>query len=99
MLQQNPLLYETKLYELIVMLPKEFRNNTHNQPFHPIKTLPSEFQYYYFSDSHLSEDLLGNMTSSLSSNADESPHANAVFQTSIKPTASQSLLFLYVLFN
>ena len=70
------------------------QNPQSTQPPHTIHTLLFEIQYQYFNDSHLSQDILTNMTNFLSPNADDSAHINALIQPPFEPITTQSLPFL-----
>ena len=67
---------------------------------HIVLTLLSEFHYLNINDSHLSQDIVTNMTNSSSSNSNISAHAEftqtiAIIQTPFEPTYTHSLQFLY----
>ena len=65
-----------------------------NQTSHTIITFQSEFQNQCPNDCFLSQDILTNMANYLTRNADEFFHTNAITQTHIKPTSTESLPYL-----
>ena len=91
LLQENPLLNETDLYDtddpVLKRIPQEY-----SQPPHELHTLFTEIQHHYFNDINLSQDILTNLTNSpsISNNTIDS---NAITPTSPKPTHTQSLPF------
>ena len=93
LLQQNPLSKETEFFEYDD--PVNTRNPPQNsqspQPPHTNQTLLSESKYPYFDDSHFSQNIFTNMTNSLFPISDGSAPTNAIIQSSIKPTSTQSL--------
>ena len=76
-------------------IPQQISQTPQSSPI--IHTLLFETQNQYTKDSHLSQDMLTNLTSSSSRNFNDSPHiivstdTNALTQTPIKPTSTQSL--------
>ena len=91
LLQENPLLNESDLYEtddaVIKRIPKQ-----NSQTSHELHTLLAEIQYHNFNDIHLSQDILLNITNSASSVISVT-NTNAITQTRITPTSTQSLPF------
>ena len=89
LLQENPLLNETVLYEtddpVIERIPQQ-----NSKTFHELQTLLSEIRYQNFNDVHLSQDILSEITSS-SSSVIKFNNTHAISQTPIKPTSTQSL--------
>ena len=96
LIQQNPLLSETDLYEDDDPVTKRIPYQVLQPPPHFVHTLLSEIQCLHFNDSHISEDILANMTTTSPPKSDDfvhvdSPNANVIAQTPIKPTSTQSL--------
>ena len=58
-----------------------------------IHTLQPGIQSQYFNDFYLPQDIITNMTNSLSPNSDTFAHINAIIQTPITTTYSQSFHF------
>ena len=91
LLQENPLLNETDLYDtddpVLKRIPQEY-----SQPPHELHTLFTEIQHHYFNDINLSQDILTNLTNSpsISNNIIDS---NAITPTSPKPIQTQPLPF------
>ena len=91
LLQENPLLNETDLYETDDPVLKRIPNQ-HPQPSHELHTLFTEIQHHYFNDINLSQDILTNFTNSppiINSTIEN----NAITQTTPKPMHTQSLPF------
>ena len=87
MLQENPLLIETDLYEIDDPVLKQNSNTSHE-----LHTLISEKQNQNFNDIHLSQDILFNITNS-TSNIITHNNTNTITQTPVKPTSIDSLPF------
>ena len=91
LLQENPLLNETDLYETDDPVLKRIPHK-HSQPSHELHTLFTEIQQHYFNDINLSQDILTNFTNSppfINSTIEN----NAITQTPPKPMQAQSLPF------
>ena len=90
-LQDNPLLNETDLYDtddpVLKRIPQHY-----SQPPHELHTLFTEIQHHYFNDINLSQDILTNLTNSISS-SNNTIDSNAITTTSPKPIHTQSLPF------
>ena len=91
LLQENPLLNETDLYDtddpVLKRIPQHY-----SQPPHELHTRFTEIQHHYFNDIHLSQDILTNFTNSPSI-VNNTIHSNAITPTSPKPVHTQSLPF------
>ena len=91
LLQENPLLNETDLYETDDPVLKRIPHQ-HSQPTHELHILFNEIQHHYFNDINLSQDILTNFTNSppiINSTIDN----NAITQTIPTPMHTQSLPF------
>ena len=91
LLQENPLLNETDLYETDDPVLKRIPHQ-HFQPSHELHTLFTEIQHHYFNDINLSQDILTNFTNS-SPIINSTIENNAITQTTPKTTRTQSLPF------
>ena len=91
LLQENPLLNETDLYETDDPVLKRIPHQ-HSQPSHELHTLFTEIQHHYFNDINLSQDILTNFTNS-SPIINSTIENNAITQTAPKTTHTQSLPF------
>ena len=91
LLQENPLLNETDLYETDDPILKRIPHNSLQQP-HELHTILNEIQHHYFNDFNLSQDILTNLTHS-SPVANNVIDNNAIVPTSPKPLHTQSLPF------
>ena len=79
LLQENPLLNETDLYETDDPVIKRIPTQD-SQKSHELHILLTEMQYHNFNDNHLSQDILTNITIS-SSNVTNTTNINAITQT------------------
>ena len=61
LLQENPLLNETDLYETDDPVFKRIPHQ-HSQPSQELHTLFTEIQHHYFNDINLSQDIFNNLT-------------------------------------
>ena len=91
LLQENPLLNETDLYETDDPILKRIPHHS-LQPPHELHTLFTEIQHHYFNDFDLSQDILTNLTHS-SPIDNITIDNNAIVPTSSKPLHIQSLPF------
>ena len=91
LLQQNPLLNETDLYETDDPVLKRIPHQ-HSQPSHGFHTLFTEIQHHYFNDINLSQDILTKFTNSPAI-VNHIIENIAITQTSPKPIQAQFLPF------
>ena len=91
LLQKNPLLNETDLYDtddpVLKRIPQQY-----SQPPHELHTLFTEIQHHYFNDINLSQDILINLTNSPSI-SNNTIDITAITPTFPKPIHTQSLPF------
>ena len=91
LLQENPPLNETDLYDTDDPVPKRILQHYSQQP-HELHILFTEIQHHYFNDINLSQDILINFTNSHSI-VNNTIDSNAITPTSPKPVHTQSLPF------
>ena len=89
LLQENPLLNETDLYETDDPVTKRIPQQN-SKISHELHTLLAGIPHQNFNDVHLSQDILSIFTNS-SSSVNKSNNTNALTQTPIKPTTTQPL--------
>ena len=89
LLQENPLLNETDLYETDDPVIKRIPTQDSHKP-HELHILFTEMQNHNFDNIHLSQDILTNITNS-SSNVTNNTNINAITQTPNKSTSTQYL--------
>ena len=83
LLQENPVLNETDLYDtddpVLKRIPQQYSQTSHEQ-----HTLFTEVQHHYFNDINLSQDILTNFINSPPI-INHTLHSNAITPTSQKP--------------